>query len=142
MVRGGPADLDACPCRVVDEDRRDIAVGSDVAGGSLQRDAVSVTVGPRAEDASIGFCDLDVVDARLSSPHQPVVRELPVLVAVGTPPCENVFKQWDKYNARSGTSTCITPGQISNLGHFAMHSSCSDQRFLKVSQTAYMSQTR
>src|SRR5581483_8916795 len=54
---------------------------------SLQRDihaALALRTGP--EDASVGLLDGQVVDARLAPSHEPVLVELPQLVAVAAPP--------------------------------------------------------
>src|SRR5262249_45508322 len=39
-----------------------------------------------AEDAPLGLVDPEVIDARLASPHQSLLVELPELVAVAAPP--------------------------------------------------------
>src|SRR4029079_9507833 len=57
-----------------------------VTSSSAQRDAGAVALRPRAVDATIGLRDRHIVDAGLAALHQPVVLELPVLVAVRPPP--------------------------------------------------------
>src|SRR5262249_29870115 len=46
----------------------------------------AVLFGARPEDSPLALVDRDVVDARLSPAHQPVLVELPELVAVAAPP--------------------------------------------------------
>jgi len=44
----------------------------------------------RPEVFSVGLFDRQVVDARQTPPHQPVLGELPILIAIGTEPVAGI----------------------------------------------------
>ena len=70
-----------------------------------QRELSPVLVGrPRPEDAALALLDQQVVDARFAAAHEPVLVELPELVAVAAPPVAVASTTSSASSARRGST--------------------------------------